>query len=130
MGCTNFGKRFVTYFLQSERGETLFFEPHCITEAICWQESIHKLWSLLSKWQIDNEYFKNGDIDMSFDKKVIVSNNILDAISNSYKKRSFPGKHRMFSMLYKLEYLEHILNPEIIRNLLISNADKDSILYC
>ena len=130
VGYTNFGERFLSYFLQSERGEALFFEPHCITEAICWQESIIKLWNLLEQWQIENEYFKEGEIGITFDNKIIVSNNILDAISNSFKKRNYPGKHRMFSMLYKLAYLEHILDSGIIRNLLISNADKDSILRC
>ena len=126
----SFSRRFISYFLQSEKTEVAFFEPHCIMEALCWSESIKKVFDFLDRMHIDYSYFFNGNTCILLSPKVIISNNILDGVSNSFKGEKYPGKHRMFSMLYKLALLKYFMDDEMINDLLIANADQKSILFC
>lgn len=103
-----FEKKFMNYFLQSENDTNLFFEPHCLIEAYCWEYSVHKLFSVLCENGIiydENTYY----IMLNKEKKIIFSNNFIDAISNYSKGRMFPGKHRMFSMGFKYKLFRYLI---------------------
>lgn len=121
---SSFQERFIRYFLQSEQDEVGFFEPHCLMEARCWEYSMKNLKIIASELEIEElKNFSGKSVIMDIKGEIMLSDNLIDSISNNSKNRRCPGHHRMFSMLLKYHMFMMLTEKIEIDQFLVENAD-------
>ena len=120
-----FENQFINYFLESEDSNVGFYEPHCLMEACCWEYSIEEMKKMICReGLVSNNDFSGRKIYMDSGYNYVLTDNIIDCISNDYNNRQFPGNHRMFSMDLKYFLFKSKLDGISFEDFIVKNADK------
>ncbi len=124
----SFGDRLKTV-LNGQYQKHNFFEPHALLENLYWSKTCEFLFkdqnniSELDFWMDGLDV--GGFLKSKGDMQIIISFNILDSITNTSKRKEFPGNTRMLAGVIKRKVFDQYFGDTEIK--LLENMDRGYI---